>query len=785
MQKQLKKILFPLYIAVLLCMGAATIIEKYRGSDFVSSHIYGSWWFTLVWAALAAVAIVYFVRMKVRHFSAVLLHLSFIIILLGALLTHLTSERGMIHLRMGTPTDTYMADDGHGGMAERTLPFKITLSSFDVKYHDGTTAEADYESKFTVTDGDKKTDATVSMNNIFTYNSVRFYQASYDRDMRGSMLSINSDPYGIPVTYTGYALLFISLIWILIDPKGAYRRVLRSPLMKKGLLTLCAIFALSQGATAATVLPKETAERFGQLNILYNNRICPLQTFAIDFTKKLYGSDHYKDYTPEQVLTGFIFWGDEWSREPMLKLKSGALRETLQLPKYASINTFFNKMMGGYIIGPYVQEYYQGNQDELHKQVADVDDRIQLVMELRRGTLLKIFPFTSDGKTTWYSPTDNITDAAVDSLHRHYMQNVFTLIYQEALAGNNAHIDQIVGKMRKYQKINAGTSLPSATQIKAERMYNSIPFATILFMLNLGMGFITLFYALYRLTRKAGNAQSAGTQGNPLPPSDSENSAPEGGKPQSALRRWLKNIDSQKVITFFAVVAMLHSFFALTLCLALRWIVSGTVPMANGYETMLFMAWLIMLLSLIVRRRFHIVLSFGFLMSGFFLLVSHINQMDPNITHVMPVLDSPLLSIHVSIIMMSFALLSLTFICALTAVILRLIRGRRAAGLQEQTEALRLLSDLFLYPALAALGLGIFIGAIWANVSWGTYWSWDAKEVWGLITFMVYAVSVHRTTLPFLCRPMGYHAFMIIAFLSIIMTYFGVNYFLGGMHSYA
>jgi len=196
--------------------------------------------------------------------------------------------------------------------------------------------------------------------------------------------------------------------------------------------------------------------------------------------------------------------------------------------------------------------------------------------------------------------------------------------------------------------------------------------------------------------------------------------------------------------------------------------------MSNGYETMLTLAWFIMLLALLIYRRFPIVLIFGFLLSGFFLLVSHINQMDPQIGHLMPVLNSPLLSLHVSIIMMSFALLAMTFICGLTALCL--------PKLQEQ---LQLLSQLMLYPALTTLGFGIFIGAIWANISWGTYWSWDPKEVWALITFMVYAVAVHGGSLPFLRQPKAYHTYMTLAFLTILMTYFGVNFFLGGMHSYA
>ena len=227
----------------------------------------------------------------------------------------------------------------------------------------------------------------------------------------------------------------------------------------------------------------------------------------------------------------------------------------------------------------------------------------------------------------------------------------------------------------------------------------------------------------------------------------------------------------------FAV--MLLSFLALTLCLALRWIISGYIPMSNGYETMLFVAWLLQLFTLLLQHRFRILLTFGFLLSGFFLLVSHISQMDPQIGTLMPVLRSPLLTLHVSIIMIAFALLSLTFISGITALIFH-FTGRRS-----QIESLAILSRVFLYPALTTLGFGIFIGAIWANISWGTYWSWDPKEVWALITFMVYAVVVHTQSLPVFQRPLAYHLYVTLAFLTLLMTYFGVNYFLGGLHSYA
>lgn len=739
--------LLALYVSIIIIMAAATITEKYMGGDFVADTIYGSWWFAALWALLAVAGVAYILKRRVRR-ASVLLHGSFVVILFGALLTHVSASQGTVRLRLGETADTYVVSTKDGDI-RHTLPFKLRLKSFDIHYHDGTRAAADYVTRLTVTDGDKTVEGLVSMNNIFSYKSVRFYQMSYDPDLCGSVLSINRDPWGIPVTYCGYAMLFIAVVWMLIDPKGPYRRLLRSDIVRKGMMTFALLAATTFMAHGATTLPKETADKFGRLYVLYNNRVCPLQTLAIDFTKKLCGKASYDGYTAEQVLMGFVMWPDEWSREPLLRLKGGALRDRLQLPSHCTINTFFNDMMGGYIIGPYLNEYYNGHDDEFHRQVADVDARIQLVMDLRRSKLLKVFPYTVNGNTTWYAPTDIMPDSVVATADRLYMQNVFSLIYQEALAGNMASVGNIADKMLRYQHKNGGSSLPSAVQTRAERLYNAVPFATILFMLNLGMGFATLFVALWRLTSRR----------------------------QKPLR------GSREMRVAAAVMSL--SLAALTLCVALRWLIRGTVPMANGYETMLLMAWIIMAASLLLCRRFAIVLTFGFIMSGFFLLVSHISQMDPQITHIMPVLQSPLLSVHVSVIMMAFALLSLTFVCGLMALLLRAMRGSRAPGLGAQLAALHALSQLFYYPAMAALAVGIFVGAVWANVSWGTYWSWDAKEVWALITFMVYAAAAHGTSLPLMRRSMPWHVFMVAAFATILMTYFGVNYFLGGMHSYA
>lgn len=752
-----KKIIFILYILVLVCMAAATIVEKSQGTDYAHAHYYGAWWFILIWAVLAALGAFYIIKRKVKCASTLALHLSFIIILLGALLTHVSAKRGMIHLRIGQPTDTYMAQDEEQGMKEEKLPFSLCLQKFEAKMHDGTNAVADYSSKFTVIDGDDKSEGEVSMNNIYSHRSYRLYQSSYDEDGKGSVLAINADPYGIPVTYTGYALLFISLVWMLFDPKGGYRKLLKSPLLKKGALMTALILSMGNiqtlHAESATgnlqnaVLPKETAEKFGELHILYNDRICPVQTFALDFCKKIYGARSYQGLTAEQVLSGWVFYGNTWANEPFIKIKSGEMKTAMNLPDYASLNTFFNREMGGYTIGQYVQEYYNGQQDKFHQQAADIDGKIQIIMELREGISLKVLPYTftknvkatkdhpfiKAGTTTWFSPVDKLSQA-VEHQHALYIRNVFSLLNGDVKAGNTSRVNEFFVKMKKYQEVSSGNSLPTATQYKAERINNAFPFATILFMANLTLGFIALFYTIYRMTKK-------------------------------------KEI---KVLNIALPILLGVSFLALTFGLALRWIISGNIPMSNGYESMLTVAWFVMLISILMQLRIRIVMVFGFLISGFFLLVSHINQMDPAIGQMMPVLNSPLLSIHVSIIMMSYALLSLTFICGIMGICLR-----------SHGEELQALSRIFLYPALTTMGFGIFIGAIWANVSWGNYWSWDSKETWALITFMIYAVVVHTQSLPVFRKPLVYHIYITLAFMSIAMTYFGVNYFLTGMHSYA
>jgi ABC-type transport system involved in cytochrome c biogenesis permease subunit len=342
-----------------------------------------------------------------------------------------------------------------------------------------------------------------------------------------------------------------------------------------------------------------------------------------------------------------------------------------------------------------------------------------LIMQVSREEKLKLFPY--EGK--WYAPTDSLPEKMEED-RKEYFRNALSVLGSYIAENQVNNADDMMQKMMLYQQKYGADDLPSPTRLKAEHIYNSIPFATILFMVCLTFAMLSLL----------------------------------GWK-------WIKRLS-------FIVLGL--SFLALTFCLSLRWIVSGYIPMSNGYETMLIMAWMIMLASLLVYRKFHVILTFGLLLSGFLLLVSHLGQMDPKITPIMPVLSSPLLSIHVSCVMMAYGLFSITCLCGIYALIVR-----------KKAEELHLLSQLFLYPAEFLLTAGIFIGAIWANVSWGRYWGWDPKEVWALITMLIYALPMHSSSIKWMRNPVHYHLFMAIAFLAVLITYFGVNFFLGGMHSYA
>jgi cytochrome c-type biogenesis protein CcsB len=764
----MKKVTILFSLLIIFCLAGATIFERLHGTGEAHRLIYGSAWFMILWAALAVSSLIYIVRQRLRRLPALLLHCSFLLILLGALVTALTARHGLLHLRTGEVKSSFTAVDGE---KERVIemPFQLTLDTFLVAYYAGTAAPADYISRVTVreTASGASFSEQISMNRIFSHHGIRFYQSAFDDDGQGSSFTVNQDLWGIPITYGGYFALFITLIWNLFAPKGRMRQLLRDPMLKRSALALLLLLGGGAAMAQPATLPREEARQLGELQVLYNNRITPLHTLATDLVHKLIGEASYKGYTAEQFLSGWLFFAEAWKREPLIRVKSGAVRQELGLKPLAALSDFI-AADGRYLLQPYWRQLHQRQPTPFLKAVAELDEKIQLLAMLRNGALLQLFPCATAGGITWYAPTAELPEGMGEG-QRLFTMRAFELIGEAVRSGDHGQVGYLLSKLKGYQQKNGGESLLSERKVKAEILYNSVPFAGWLFKVNLLVGLMALIF----VRRRCGESPRTGFRA--------------GGRRRrfgAGLRRGA------------SVVAAI-SFLTVSFLLALRTYISGRAPMSNGYETMLLLSWCLLLITLLFHRRIRILLPFGLLLSGFCLLVASLNEMNPQITPLMPALSSPLLSIHVSLIMMSYALFAFTFLNGLLALAVAVRRRSQKKGFDSaqppaawrlsgvEGRRLAILSQLLLHPAITLLAIGIFIGAIWANVSWGRYWSWDPKEVWALITLLIYAAALHVKSLDCLKRPLLFHLYLCVAFLSLLITYFGVNYLLGGMHSYA
>lgn len=685
MSHNLKRLLIAVYICLVCLLAIATFLEQACGTDFVEKYIYHTFWFCCLWGILAALAVMALIRRQLwKHLPTLLLHGSFLVILAGAMLTFVSSRKGYVHLTVGNKVGSFVEQESGRRI---DLPFTLLLDSFRVEHYPGTEAPADYVSHIRILRSGQDTDSascsrTVSMNRILSEQGFRFYQSSFDEDKRGSWLTVNYDPWGIGATYAGYVLLGISMIGLLFSHRGEFRRLMNHPLLRKGGVFCLLLLAGSMQVQGRTLpaLSIRQADSLAYEQVIYHDRVVPFNTLARDFVVKLTGRPSYAGLTPEQIIGGWLLRPEVWQYEPMIYIKNRELCRLLNLKTpYASVADLFDGQRYR------LQDFWQGRQETgrkmspLEKAIVETDEKVGLILMLQKGTLIR--PLPKDGSVK---------------------------------------------------------PLP-LSKIRAELIYNRIPFSKCLFMFNLTVGLLAFFHLVYCGLRHS-----------------SERSG--------LLRR----------INRFLVVALYAAFLFQLFGYGLRWYVGGRIPLSNGYETMQFMALCTLVLACLFRRRFPFTVPFGFLLSGFALLVAHLGQMNPQITPLMPVLVSPWLSMHVSLIMMSYALFA--FI---------MLNGILALCIRRHERMLMLLSRLLLYPANFFLGAGIFMGAVWANVSWGRYWAWDPKEVWALITFLVYGMAFHSKSLSAFRRPLFFHIYMIAAFLTVLMTYFGVNYVLGGMHSYA
>ena len=736
----LKYIAFSLLGVILLLLVFATVLEKMYGTSFVDRYVYDSFPFVALWIVWASVSVIYLFLCKMhKHPVILLIHLSFVFILTGAFVSWLSSEHGVLQINKGEHVSSFVDDNGH----KYSMPFLIELKDFQILYYTGTHAPMNFISEIKVFDGNKKIDGRVSMNKIFTYRGYRFYQSGYDTGGAVS-LSVAHDPYGIAITYVGYTFLLFSFVCFFFNRRSRFYSLLHNPLITRG-AAICFLllysFSFLRAEVKPKVLPQEVAARFGDIRVMYNDRICPLQTMAKDFTMKLYGSPSYKGYSSEQVLTGWMFYYSSWKDQPMIKIKSSYVRQLLGIKgKYASFDDFTDDL-NGYKLKNAILESQYDKRSKDSRTIEEVDEKYNLVASLNSGKLLKIFPYPFNNDLVWYSQADLLPET-MSRNEWFFVKKSLSYLSETIMLKEYKRVSLILEKLGKYQEKNAKGTLPSAQVFKAEKIYNRLHYTWWASILCISMGFMAFVYYCYCLSNRTG---------------------------------------VNKRVSMSAVLVLYAVFLYLTVVLVLRWFVSGHIPLSNGFETMQFMSWSVVGLSLLLHKRYSMLLPFGILLCGLTLMVSMIGESNPQITQLMPVLSSPLLSIHVAVIMLAYSLFAFVMLNGVTAIILY---ARNRDNLIP-IERLQIISRIILYPAVFCLAIGIFVGAVWANISWGRYWSWDPKETWALITFLVYSLALHPGSLPLFRKPLFFHVFTVLSFLIVLMTYFGVNFVLGGMHSYA
>jgi ABC-type transport system involved in cytochrome c biogenesis permease subunit len=673
--------------AVILAMMAATILEKTIGSSVAFRWVYHNLVFFVLWAVAAVTGLCLVVSRTARRFWTMLLHVSFVVILGGALLTHLVGEQGFVRLPKGEAVSTWIRDDG----TPRPLPCPITLEDFEVQYYAGSEAAADYRSRIRVED--RVMD--ISMNHIARVNGYRLFQSGFDE--QSSVLTVNHDPWGIGLTYTGYALLLLSLIGFFFQKGTGFRKTLGKVVRSSAFLVAFLFLSMSEAGAkdVPKALPKEVADRFGDLYVYYNDRVCPFETMAREYTLKAYGKSNWGDYDACQVVTGWLFYYDWWKDVPFkLKAKDrGTVKEA---------------------------------------------EKAYILQSVASGDAWKLYPIAdSTGVVRWYDSNEMLPVEVIDNYDLWvFIRKVMDVVEKSVKEENWEEVDRIVGKIRDYQVKEAAAVLPSSARIRAEKAYNRISRPMVPFMASITWGLILFILMGVMLSR-----------GKRFPRSVAY---------ASAGMAWL-------LVGY------------LTLTLALRWYVSGHAPFAGSYCVMMLMAWLSALATGLLWKKFPIVLPLGFLLAGFTMLMASLSGANPQITHLMPVLQSPLLSIHVLTMMISYTLLGMVALNGILGLIVPAAASDR----------LRDVSQVILYPAVFLLVAGTFLGAVWANISWGNYWSWDPKETWALVTFLVYSFALHGNLLKPFRSPRFFHGFCVMAFLCVLFTYFGVNLLLGGMHAYS
>ena len=727
-------------------------------------YVYGSVWFEcLMWFIglnLISVMLRYRTYKKIPFF---ILHLSILVILIGAGITRHFGFKGTLHLR-DNQTKSYIVLTNRANPDDKKvkeLGFSVRLDRFVIRTYPGSMQPSSYDSYITIID--KKSHRTfkyhIYMNHILIYKGLRFYQASYDMDGKGSILAVSYDP-GMYVTYFGYILFILSFIFAILYRKSQFFKdvkTLISPPKATVVFTLVALFFSSHSNGFSikeyVVKSKKSASEFSKILVQHNGRVEPMDTLDLDIVHKLTAKSHLLGMNYNQIVAGMVSFPDEFEKLPLIYVENSNIRKELNIKgKYASYNDFLTKKNMPLFFKSVFRAMHTPDfkRTQTQRDWLKLNERVYIAYLVFNSQIMRIFPLPKAKLENfkWYSPVEIEhffeKGAIKKKLARKYLTfyiNLINSLKKYDTRGVAKARSDIYSLQREFSK----PILPSLKKVEWEIRYNHMQIFSHLIGVYTLLGLLGLLIGFLEITRD---------------------------------RQFKK---SAKVLWFLGIVAILiHTFN-----MGLRWYISGHAPWSDAYESIIFIAWASVFSTLIFFRNSAIGLGSGLLVGGMFMVVASIDNINPQITNIVPVLNSFWLIIHVAFSIISYGFLSVAAMLGLINLILHAMKSSKPS-LLNKIERFNTIIYVYLVIGLGLLSFGTIFGAVWANQSWGAYWSWDPKETWSLISILVYAFLIHRNIM--------YRAdnrsvlFPLLAFLSyafILMTYFGVNFYIAqGLHSY-
>lgn len=676
------------------------------------------------------------------------------------------------------------------------LPFAIALKDFQLDRYAGSMSPSSYSSEVVLIDPANNIEKPyrIFMNNVLDYGGFRFFQSSYDLDEQGTILSVNRDPGKIP-TYIGYTMLTLGLLWAFFAKNGRFYRL--GQYLKTQNLVVA--FAISLGILSAiplhanpqmaenpqtenpqSVNPHEGkdfeippitsesildliknlkeksgihSEKFGRLIVQdFGGRMKPVDTLAMEYLHKMTKKDSFLGLSNMELFLGMMVYPNEFKKVKMLAVSTPKLKEIIGVDKNEKYIAFEDLFAGDtYKLSNYLEEANRKKpamRDKFDKDVMSVDERVNVAYLIYTAQALRILPSFSGEGDKWFAPSEAI--ASFDKENASQLQKLFGAYFNSfhyGLVENNwENADLALEAFNGIQNKFGAALIPPKMQIDLEIFLNHYnPFKNLM-PLYLLFGIVLFGIVLVQIFRH-------------------------------------KNADILASRLIHWVIALL--VLAHTIALGLRWYVGGHAPWSNAYESMIYIAWAAGISGVVFFRKSYLAQSMASFLAGISLFVAHLGFMDPQIGNLVPVLKSYWLNIHVSIITASYGFLGLCFMLGALTLLLFVFRSQKYPELDRTILTLHTINEMAMILGLAMLTIGNFLGGVWANESWGRYWGWDPKETWALISIVVYIIVLHARFIPKGNNPYVFASLSVIAFYSILMTYFGVNFYLSGLHSYA